>query len=157
MNIVSMDILRCVWIPLKPRKGFSENIPRHTMITISSPIRWELSLTEVSLYWNNLTSTDIKIWTTIQLPFLGGSPRMNDVPSTIQHGRTLQEVPVKIESKLLEKEGKLRVQQVVGSFILRTGSWHDNPVCTKHDSSGHFQTNITHHETCQTTSRLYVH
>ena len=77
-----MDILGRVWIPLKPREGFSGNTLRHTTTTISSPIRWELSLTEVSLYWNNLTSADIKIWTTIFLQSLGGPPRMNNVPST---------------------------------------------------------------------------
>ena len=77
-----MTIFGRVWIPEKPREGFSGNTLRHTMTTISCPIRWELSLTEVILYWNNLTSTDIKIWTKIFIQSLGGSPRMNNVPST---------------------------------------------------------------------------
>ena len=42
-------------------------------------------------------------------------------PAAVQYGRKLQEVPVKLESKLLEKEGKLYVQQVVGTFYITSG------------------------------------
>ena len=35
----------------------------------------------------------------------------------MQYGQKLQDVPVKEESKLLDKEGKLCVQQVIGSFL----------------------------------------
>jgi len=38
-------------------------------------------------------------------------------PGPVQYGRKSQKVPVEQESKLLDKEGKLRVQQVVGSFL----------------------------------------
>ena len=38
-------------------------------------------------------------------------------PAPVQYGRKSQELPVEEESKLLDKEGKLRVQQVIGSFL----------------------------------------
>ena len=38
-------------------------------------------------------------------------------PAPLQYGRKSQEKPVDIESKALDKNGKLRVQQVVGSFL----------------------------------------
>ena len=38
-------------------------------------------------------------------------------PAVVQYGQQLQEVPVEEESKLLGKEEKLHVQQVVGSFL----------------------------------------
>ena len=38
-------------------------------------------------------------------------------PAPVQYGRKLQELPVEEESKLLDKEGKLCVQQVIGSFL----------------------------------------
>ena len=38
-------------------------------------------------------------------------------PAPVQYGRKSQELPVEEKSKLLDKEGKLRVQQVIGSFL----------------------------------------
>ena len=38
-------------------------------------------------------------------------------PAPVQYGRKSQELPVEEESKLLDKEGKLCVQQVIGSFL----------------------------------------
>jgi hypothetical protein len=38
-------------------------------------------------------------------------------PAPVQYGRKSQELPVEEESKLLDKEGKLRVQQVISSFL----------------------------------------
>ena len=79
-------------------------------------------------------------------------------PAAVQYGQKLQEVPVKEQSKLLDKEGKLSVQQVVSSFfVLREGSGHDNITCPKFNRSRKFQTNILYYGTSETASRLYAY
>ena len=48
----------------------------------------------------------------------------SDEPAAVKYGQKLQEIPVEQESKLLDKEGKLRVQQVIGSFFyIKRGQW----------------------------------
>ena len=39
-------------------------------------------------------------------------------PAAVQYGRKFQEIPVKEENKLLDNEGTLCVQQVVGTFLM---------------------------------------